>query len=114
MVPLGDWPRHHWIRRGCSHDRPGRFGHFRYWLTVIAAACQEACRGHHRMRKEAMSAEDLQAKKEQSEYSVDSWFSSKARWCPPTTRTTGSSLPPARKPGTQPTPTDPMRWHTAP
>ena len=44
-------------------------------LTVMAAASPGSMSaGLHRMRKEAMSAEDLQAKKEQSGYSVDSWF----------------------------------------
>ena len=44
-------------------------------LVVMAAASPGSMSaGLHRMRKEAMSAEDLQAKKEQSGFSIDNWF----------------------------------------
>ncbi|MEL0331538.1 MAG: hypothetical protein VW982_04905, partial [Candidatus Poseidoniales archaeon] len=44
-------------------------------LVVLAMASPGSMSaGLYKMRNEAMSAEDLQAKKEQSGYSVDSWF----------------------------------------
>ena len=44
-------------------------------LVVLAMASPGSMSaGLHKMRKEAMSAEDLQAKKEQSGYTVDNWF----------------------------------------
>ena len=44
-------------------------------LVVLAMATPGSMSaGLHKMRKEAMSAEDLQKKKEQSGYTVDNWF----------------------------------------